>query len=93
MGFEAAGVTNWVTGPVDGVQIAGINNRAAGGRGLQISGITNLSSRAFVGLQASGAANFANESMEGFQIAGATNLARQSVKGRRSRAPSTSHTC
>jgi hypothetical protein len=72
-GVMAAGVINVTGGFYQGGQFAGLANIAAGGHGLQASGLLNLSSLIY-GAQLSGLANAA-AGMFGLQASGLVNMA------------------
>jgi hypothetical protein len=72
LGWQLGGVVSWAGGPLLGCQIAGVVTGAAGGRGVQIAGVGNVSDGDFRGTQISGVANLARR-FRGTQISGVFN--------------------
>jgi len=69
MGFQVAGVVNYVMSDMVGSQITGGFNLSQGSVfGLQTAGLANIAFRHLSGVQIAGLYNIANRSVSGFQI-------------------------
>jgi hypothetical protein len=82
IGFEAAGLINFVGGSVEGCQSAGvINSVQTDFTGLQTAGVANSVIGTFTGCQTAGVVNYVNKDFTGLQAAGIANYANEDFIG------------
>ena len=72
--FTLSGIWSAVRGDAQGLQVAGMVNYAGSGRGMMVSGVTNVVKGGYDGLMVSGLANVENGGYDGLMVSGLTNV-------------------